>query len=108
MILPNRDNLGDDTLRRIDEVLKDEERVDRVEESLAQQRPKLPEFGIWLAPMPRSVTCLAGGRAPRQRVDERWGKNAEQPTRARAQTFHRRNCPWPHRDCAASRDTSRA
>jgi transposase, IS5 family len=40
MILPDGDKLWDDTLRRIDEVLEDEELVDRVEEALRLRRPK--------------------------------------------------------------------
>jgi transposase, IS5 family len=40
MILPDGDQLWDDTLRRIDEILEDEELVERVEEALARRRPK--------------------------------------------------------------------
>ncbi len=40
MILPDGDKLWDDTLRRIDEVLDDEELVDRVEDALAARRAK--------------------------------------------------------------------
>jgi IS5 family transposase len=40
MMLPDGDKLWDATLRRIDEVLEDEELVDRVEDALARRRPK--------------------------------------------------------------------
>lgn len=40
MILPDGDKLWDDALHRIDEVLEDEELVDRVEEALRRRRPK--------------------------------------------------------------------
>ena len=36
MMLPDGDKLWDATLHRIDEVLEDEERVDRVEDALAR------------------------------------------------------------------------
>lgn len=40
MMLPDGDKLWDATLHRIDEVLEDEERVDRVEDALARRRPQ--------------------------------------------------------------------
>lgn len=40
MILPDGDKLWDDTLRRIDQILEDEELVDQVEDALARRRPK--------------------------------------------------------------------
>jgi len=40
MMLPDGDKLWDATLRRIDQVLEDEELVDRVEDALRGRRPK--------------------------------------------------------------------
>jgi IS5 family transposase len=45
LLLPDGDKLWDPTLRRIDEVLEDEELVDQVQEALSRRRPKSRQLG---------------------------------------------------------------
>lgn len=45
LILPDGEKLWDPTLRRIDEVLEDEELIDQVEEALRRRRPKSGRLG---------------------------------------------------------------
>lgn len=50
MILPDGDKLWDETLRRIDPILEDEELVDRVVEALGRRRPKSRTRGRRVTP----------------------------------------------------------